>query len=90
MVMGPQAKTTPDGLEPAAEAARVAREAQHELYLAVKRLLERPDHADIHAWATSLTSTNCDWRLYDVGQQILHDYPYVHPAYRLRPADEAP
>lgn len=71
MVVGPLAKATPEGLEHAVELAHVSRKAQHELYLEVKRLLAGPDAEALHAWAQSLTNTNCDYRLYEVGQGIL-------------------
>lgn len=71
MVVGPRANPTPEGLEAATDLARTAHKAQRALYLEIQRLLDGPDRDTIRAWAESLTATNCDWRLYEVGQQIL-------------------
>jgi hypothetical protein len=70
-MIGPRANPTPEGLETAADLARAAHQARRKLYLEIQRLLDGPDRETIRAWAESLTETNCDWRLYEVGQRIL-------------------
>ena len=70
--MKPGSRTrTPHGLEHAAELAHASHNARRALYLEVRRLLAEQDADALSAWASGLTDTNCDWRLYEVGQQIL-------------------